>query len=171
MDGIERCISAACRGDQAAFAALYDHHAGRVYATCLRMVADPARASDLVQDVFVRAWDGLRRFRGDSSFPTWLHRITINVVLQDRRTEQRRRSRVELFEELDGQPVGHSHDPGVGIDLERALATLPDLLRQVFVLHDVEGYRHQEIAELLEIPIGTSRSHLFRARRKLRKSL
>ncbi len=171
---IEATIAAAKRGDPKAFATLYDTHVGRVYAICLRMAGDPVRAGELVQDVFVRVWERLGSFRGESAFATWLHRLTVNVVLAGHRADRRRRGRVILGEDLapggaDG-PTPKSH-PGLLIDLEHAVATLPRLLREVFVLHDVEGVPHGEIAELLSIPVGTCRSHLFQARRRLREVL
>jgi len=171
---IESSLAAARRGDPEAFGALYDAHAGRVHAICLRMSGDPAHAAELVQDVFLKVWEGLPGFRGDSSFTTWLHRVAVNVVLQARRGDRRRRDRVALVEDHPGAAATAATPPtdaALAIDLERAVAALPEVLRTVFVLHDVEGYRHEEIAAVLEIPIGTCRSHLFRARRHLREEL
>jgi RNA polymerase sigma-70 factor (ECF subfamily) len=158
---IEATIAAAKRGDPEAFAAL-------------RMTGDPTRAGELAQDVFVRVWERLGSFRGDSAFATWLHRLAVNVVLASRRAEGRRRARIVPGEDVgpgrsDGP--GRPRDPGLLVDLERAVAALPTTLREVFVLHDVEGYPHGEIADLLEIPVGTCRSHLFHARRTLREAL
>lgn len=171
---IDSDVLRAQRGDARAFAALYDAHAGRVHAVCLRMSGDPVRAADLVQEVFVRAWQGLATFRGDAAFGTWLHRLTINVVLQGARGDTRRRRRVrpegDLPEPVPERPAALD-DPGLRLDLEQAVAALPQGLRTVFVLHDVEGYRHEEIGALLELPVGTCRSHLFRARRRLREML
>lgn len=171
---IDVTVRRAQQGDPDAFGTLYDAHAGRVYALCLRLAGDPGRATELAQDVFVRAWERLDSFRGESAFGTWLHRLAVNVVFQEGRADRRRRQRVTLGEDL-GTPTpdapGRGNEPGVRLDLERAVAALPNLLREVFVLHDVEGYQHGEIAALLGLPVGTCRSHLFRARRQLREAL
>lgn len=171
---IDSDVMRAQRGDTRAFAALYDAHAGRVHAVCLRMSGDPVRAADLVQEVFVKVWQGLASFRGEAAFGTWLHRLTVNVVLQGARGDVRRRRRVSAEGDL-AEPVPEraaaADDPALRLDLEQAVASLPQVLRSVFVLHDVEGYRHEEIGELLELPVGTCRSHLFRARRRLREML
>jgi RNA polymerase sigma-70 factor (ECF subfamily) len=171
---IDVTLTRALDGDPEAFAVLYDAHAPRVYAVCLRLSGDPARAGELLQDVFVRVWERLDSFRGESAFGTWLHRLAVNVVLQGARGDHRRVRRVALGDDLtpDGiDGVSRAADPGLRLDLEQAVAALPATLRQVFVLHDAEGFRHEEIASLLGIPIGTSRSHLFRARRLLREVL
>lgn len=171
---IDVTVRRAQQGDPEAFGVLYDAHAPRVHAICLRLAGDPAEAAELVQDVFVRAWERLDSFRGDSAFGTWLHRLAVNVVFQRGRSARRRRQRVTVAADLAHDPPPASiagDDPGARMDLERAVATLPDVLRQVFVLHDVEGYQHPEIAELLGVPVGTCRSHLFRARRQLREHL
>ena len=159
-------------GDTAAFEGLYESHAGRVYALCLRMVGDPARAEDLTQEAFVRAWEKLRSFRGKSTFATWLHRLTVNVVLGEMRARGRRKDEGVASEELHLVPdLRPAREPASGIDLERAIAMLPSKARQVFVLHDVEGFRHDEIAKLTGIATGTSKAHLHRARRILREAL
>lgn len=174
-------IHRAQQGDQAAFAALYREHVGRVYALCLRLTADPARAEELTQDAFVRAWERLASFRGESAFSSWLYRLTVNVVWLDLRTTRRRVARVFTTDdpatlEGPGQSAGEASGKGPGalglsLDLERAVAALPAGAREVFVLHDVEGYRHEEIAELTGIAVGTSKAQLFRARRLLREAL
>ncbi len=136
------------------------------------MVADPSRAEDLTQEAFVRAWEKLPSFRGESAFGTWLHRLTVNVVLGRLRSSRRRRGEVMATEELRVVPErGPAREPGAGIDLERAIAALPPQARLVFVLHDVEGFRHAEIAGLAGIAEGTSKAHLHRARRLLREAL
>lgn len=165
-------VRRAQQGDAGAFELLYREHAGRVYALCLRMCADPGRAEELTQDVFVRAWQKLDSFQGKSAFGTWLHRLAVNVVLGDRRSEAVRVHRVfgtdepEKFETPAAPP-----DPGMGMDLERAIALLPPGARNVFVLHDVEGYKHEEIAEMSGSAVGTSKAQLHRARRLLREAL
>lgn len=167
-------MHAARAGDPDAFAALYDAHAGRVHALCLRLAGDPALAAELVQDVFVRTWEQLGSFRGDSSFTTWLHRLAVNVVWQHHRSGGRRRRRVAGEGDLPGvlpDAPARAPDPGLRLDLEHAIGALPDQARMVFVLHDVEGLSHEEVADRLGIAAGTSRAHLFRARRQLREIL
>jgi RNA polymerase sigma-70 factor (ECF subfamily) len=166
-------IQRAQQGDQAAFEELYRAHVGRVYALCLRLTADRVRAEELTQDAFVRAWERLASFRGESAFSSWLYRLTVNVVFLSQRAGRRRALRVfttddpAAFEtpgDVPGTEAGR-------LDLEHAIAALPPGAREVFVLHDVEGYRHQEIAELTGIAEGTSKAQLFRARRLLREAL
>jgi len=165
-------VSRAQTGDVAAFEALYRAHEARVYGLCLRMVADPSRAEDLTQEAFVRAWEKLPSFRGLSAFATWLHRLTVNVVLGEIRTRSRRQEDGTASPELQVVPnAGPVREPEGGIDLERAISNLPPQARMVFVLHDVEGFRHAEISELAGIAEGTSKAHLHRARRILRKAL
>jgi RNA polymerase sigma-70 factor, ECF subfamily len=159
-------------GDQRAFREIYRQHAGRVYALCLRLTGDAAAAEERAQDVFVRVWQSLGSFRGESAFGSWLHRLTVNVVLMERRTTGRRESRVAPAADpavLEG--AGRESAVGLNIDLERAIAELPEGAREVFVLHDIEGYPHAEIARLTGIAEGTSKAQLFRARRLLREKL
>jgi len=166
----------AAAGDRTAFERLYRQHNARVYSLCARMVADRSRAEELTQDVFVRAWEKLHLFRGDSSFSTWLHRLAVNVVLNERKTESRRRER---FEEEDDElgmdahigTVGVALAPGELLDLEAAIHRLPPGARRVFVLHDVEGYTHEEIAESLGVTTGGTKAQLHRARLLLREML
>ena len=159
-------------GDEVAFRDLYRAHAGRVYAVCLRMAGERGAAEELTQDVFVRAWERLRTFRGDSAFNTWLHRLAVNVVLMERRSRIRREQRVApAADPAVLERPGAAPPVGLSLDLEQAIAGLPQGAREVFVLHDVEGYRHAEIAELLGIAEGTSKAQLFRARRLLRQAL
>jgi RNA polymerase sigma-70 factor (ECF subfamily) len=167
-------IASARSGDERAFASLYAAHSGRVYALALRLTSDPAAARELLQDVFVRAWERLDTFRGDSAFGSWLHRLTVNLALTERRTEVRRLRRVGDASELppDGGAAPQSRlGAGEDLDLERAIAALPRGARTVFVLHDVEGYTHEEIARAMGVATGTSKAHLFRARRLLREAL
>lgn len=166
-------------GDVQAFERLYRAHVARIYALALRMTTDPARAEDLTQDAFVRAWDRLSSFRGDSAFGTWLHRLAVNVVLGDLRA--RGRWQEEGLEDKEADPQDPAKDrrelrtpptrPGEKVDLERAVAELPPRARTVLVLHDIEGYRHREIAELTGVTEGTSKAQLSRARRLLREAL
>lgn len=159
-------------GEVEAFEELYRANVGRVYALCLRMTGDPATAEELVQESFVRAWQKLASFRGASAFSTWLHRVTVNVVLGHRRSGARRTARLAPSGEIPvDHPAGPPPVPATTVDLERAIADLPDQARKVFVLHDVEGYRHREIADLAGIAVGTSKAQLHRARKLLRKAL
>jgi RNA polymerase sigma-70 factor, ECF subfamily len=159
-------------GDEAAFERLYRAHVGRVYALCLRMSGDPVHAEQLVQDVFVQAWRRLGTFAGHSAFSTWLHRLAVNVVLMDRRAAGRRERRVQTTDDpIAAEGPGREPPAGLRLDLERAIAALPEGAREVFLLHDVEGYRHEEIAEIVGIAVGTSKAQLFRARRLLREKL
>lgn len=151
-----------------AFEALYRRHAGRVHAVCLRLTADRGRAEEAVQDVFVRVWERLGSFRGESAFGSWLHRLTINTVLQSMRSERRRVARVQPAEGallVDAAAAPERVDDQ--IDLEHALARLPEQVRAVVVLHDVEGFTHEEIAAMTGVPAGTVRSQLSRARKTL----
>jgi len=158
-------------GDQAAFAEVYREHAGRVYALCLRLAGDAAEAETLVQDVFVRVWERLQSFRGESAFTSWLHRVAVNVVLEGRRMRLRREARVLPVEAPEELERGGTGDYGLRMDLEQAIASLPEGAREVFVLYDIEGYGHAEIAAMTGIAEGTSKAQLFRARRLLRKAL
>lgn len=165
-------VGRAARGDIGAFEELYRANSGRVYVLCLRMTGDPALAEELAQEAFVRAWQKLGSFRGASAFSTWLHRVTVNVVLGHRRSTARSETRLQVVgDDLQGGAGAGDASPAESIDLERAIAALPDGARTVFVLHDVEGYRHREIARLTGIAVGTSKAQLHRARRILRKAL
>lgn len=170
----DELVRQAQAGDHAAFRELYRQYAGRVYALCLRLTGDAADAEERTQDVFVRLWDKVGSFRGESAFTSWLHRLTVNVVLAERRTSWRRERRVAPAADpavLERAGRGGEVQAGLAIDLERAIATLPDGAREVFVLYDIEGYSHVEIARLTGIAEGTSKAQLFRARRLLREKL
>lgn len=168
--------ASAASGDRLAFERLYRTHVNRVFSLCARMVIDRTRAEELTQDVFVRAWEKLHLFRGESSFSTWLHRLAVNVVLNDRKTEGRRRTRFEEEDEEHGMDgfvgvVGMPLPPGDLLDLEEAITRLPPGARRVFTLHDVEGYKHEEIAEMLGVTTGATKAQLHRARLLLREAL
>ena len=159
-------------GDEQAFEALYRATSGRVYALCLRMTGDAARATELTQDVFVRVWERLSSFRGESALETWLHRLAVNVVLESERATGRRLARVEPRNDLmEIDSAGKMPLIGERLDLEAAIAALPPGARRVFVLHDIEGYRHDEISRLTGAAPGTLRAQLFRARRLLMERL
>lgn len=159
----------AAAGDAHAFGRLYRDHAGRIHSLARRMAGDQD-ADELTQDVFVRAWEKLGTFRGESAFGTWLHRLAVNLILGRRQLVATRRGREAGDEALAWTP-GRSAQPELAMDFEKAVQRLPDGARQVFVLFDVEGYRHEEIAALLEISVGTSKSQLHRARMILREHL
>lgn len=163
----------AATGDRQAFERLYRTHVNRVFAVCARMVNDRTYAEELTQDVFVRAWDKLSLFRGEAAFGTWLHRLAVNVVLNARKTEGRRRVRFEAEgEEIETVPQSAAVSaPGASIDLDAAIRLLPPGARRVFILHDVEGYKHEEIADMLGITAGGSKAQLHRARHLLRETL
>ncbi len=169
-------VALAAAGDRRAFERIYRSHANRVFSVCVRMSGDRVLAEELTQDVFVRAWSKLNLYRGESAFSTWLHRLAVNVILNARKTEGRRRGR--FASEGEGEDVGdampalaRTATPGIAIDLEAAVASLPPGARRVFVLHDVEGYKHEEIATMLEITSGGSKAQLHRARMLLREAL
>lgn len=169
---IRALVARAQAGDQRAFEALYRRTVDRIYALCLRMCADGDEASELVQDAYVRAWQGLGSFRGDSQFTTWLHRLTVNLVLQERRSRGRRRAR----ETLDGDMERYgraacSAMPGTRVDLERAIARLPKKAREVLVLRDVQGYKYDEIAEMTGVSLGTVKAQIHRARGLVKEAL
>ncbi len=165
-------VKEAQEGNVAAYEELYRDNVGRVYGLCLRMAGDASLAEELTQDVFVRAWQKLGAFRGDSAFSTWLYPIAVNTALSERRSRSRRNPRFLATDDLEAydkpeRPAGPEH----GIDLERALEQLPEGARAIFVLHDVEGFKHQEIAEQAGIATGTSKAQLHRARKLLREAL
>lgn len=162
-------VRAAQAGDRGAFEQLYRRHVARVHAICLRLSADATVAEELTQDTFVRAWQRLDALRSDA-FGAWVRRVAARVALDDRRSHQRRLARVVP----DGQPgatAGTSSSPGTALDLERAVRGLPPKARHVFVLREIEGLTHQEIAELCGVTAGTSKAQLHRARKLLRETL
>lgn len=163
-------VARAAAGDAGAFEAVYRTHLPRVHSLVRRMTAG-RDADELTQDVFVRLWQKLGTFRGDSSFTTWLHRLAVNVVIERFRTDQVRRARMHDGEDIFEVLPGPAQSRDLGMDFEAALEKLPDGAREIFVLHDVEGYKHHEIATLLEISAGTSKAQLHRARMMLRKHL
>jgi len=167
---LDLTVARARGGDSGAFEELYRQHAGRIYALCLRLSADPARAEDHTQDTFVAAWRKLGSFRGESAFGTWLTSVALNIVRGEGRV--RARDAVHLEANAASLPLAAAPGPGVrSVDLERAIGALPPAARHVFVLHDVEGFKHEEIARLLGVTPGTSKSQLHRARGLLREAL
>ena len=169
LDSIRRAQA----GDVDAFELLYREHAGRVFALCLRLQGgDSADATELMQDVFIKAWRRLATFRGDSAFASWLHRMTVNTMLENARSDRRRIARVLPMDDMSLLPGGaRSSGVELKMDMEDAIASLPKGARLAFVLHDVEGFQHQEIAEQLSVSVGTVKAQLHRARRLLRERL
>ena len=169
LDSIRRAQA----GDVDAFELLYREHAGRIFALCLRLQAgDSADATELMQDVFIKAWRRISTFRRDCAFTSWLHRMTVNTMLENARSDRRRIARVLPMDDTSLLP-GAARSSGVELrmDMENAIASLPKGARLAFVLHDVEGYQHQEIAEQLSVSVGTIKAQLHRARRLLRERL
>jgi RNA polymerase sigma-70 factor (ECF subfamily) len=166
-------VGRAQRGDVGAFEELYRASSGRVFALCLRMSRDRERATELLQDVFVRVWEKLALYRGEASFTTWLHRLAVNVVLESERREKRRSGRFEESDGDDGMELGIARTDSVHdrLDLQQAVAALPPGARRVFVLHDIEGYQHNEIAQMTGLAEGTLRAQLHRARKLLMEAL
>jgi RNA polymerase sigma-70 factor (ECF subfamily) len=163
-------VALAAAGDVRAFERLYRAHLPRVHAIVRRMTAG-RDADELTQDVFVRLWQKLGSFRGDSAFSTWLHRLAVNVVIERFRSESTRRQRMHEGDGIFDTLAAPARSGDLSMDFETALARLPDGAREIFVLHDVEGYKHHEIATLLEISAGTSKAQLHRARMMLRRHL
>lgn len=166
-DAVDAALAAS--GDAHAFERLYRRHVNRIHTLVRRMLGE--QNDDVTQEVLVRAWQKLHTFRGESAFGTWLHRVGVNVIL-NRRSERTRFRQRFLEEPASGLDTpGRSHSPALGLDFETAIARLPAGARRIFVLHDIEGYRHEEIAGLLSISTGTSKSQLHYARMALRRTL
>jgi RNA polymerase sigma-70 factor, ECF subfamily len=158
--------------DTHAFEKLYRIHVPRIYAVCLRMTADVRRAEEFTQAAFVSAWQKLGLFREGSAFSSWLHSIAVNAVLNDLRSSQRRTKRVFATDDLEAVETPRPPpDSGARLDLEQAVATLPRQARAIFVLHEVEGYSHDEIGTMMGIAEGTSKVQLHRARKLLQEAL
>jgi RNA polymerase sigma-70 factor (ECF subfamily) len=170
-------IARAQRGDEEAFAALFEAHKRRVYSLCLRMIGNPTEAEDLTQEAFLQLFRKISTFRGESAFSTWLHRLAVNVVLMHLRKKGLNQISLDETENSQGEPIKRDYGDEdrrlVGsidrIGLNRAIAELPPGYRTVFILHDVEGYEHNEIAEIMNCSIGNSKSQLHKARLKLRE--
>jgi RNA polymerase sigma-70 factor (ECF subfamily) len=177
-DGELALARLASSGDESAFERLYRAHSGRVFALCLRLSGSRERATELTQDVFVQVWRRLSSWRGESALGSWIYRLTVNLVLSNVRGEKRRQKH-EMNEEETTDSGRGTADIGVvrpasvaeAIDLERAIASLPPGARTVFVLYDVEGYRHDEIAKMTGTAEGTCRAQLHRARKLLIEAL
>ena len=174
-------IRLAQRGDAAAFERLYRLHSRRVYSLCLRMVSNTAEAEDLTQEAFLQLFRKIQTFRGESAFSTWLHRLSVNVVLMKLRKKSLPESSLDEMTEPDEESGGPRKDIGAAdplltgsidrVNLDRAIQELPPGYKTVFVLHDVQGYEHNEIAEIMKCSIGNSKSQLHKARMRLRDLL
>ena len=172
-------IERAKQGDEEAFEVLYHLHKRRVYSLCLRMTANTAAAEDLTQEAFLQLFRKIGTFRGESAFSTWLHRMAVNVVLMQLR--KKGLPLVSLEETMESEEESAKKEPGAEdvrlagslnrLQLEQAIGDLPPGYRMVFLLHDVEGYEHNEIAEMVGCSIGNSKSQLHKARMKLRELL
>ena len=163
-------VSLAARGDRRAFERLYRKHVARINSLCRRM-AGYDEAHEITQDVFVRAWQKLGTFRGESQFGTWLYRLAINVILAWRGKMAVQRGRYGGSEEVLDVLPGRPAQSDLSLDFETAIEKLPEGARQIFVLHDVEGFKHEEIARMLGVTSGTSKAQLHRARMMLRRTL
>jgi RNA polymerase sigma-70 factor (ECF subfamily) len=172
-------IARAQRGEEEAFAALFEAHKRRVYSLCLRMTGNTAEAEDLAQEAFLQLFRKISTFRGESAFSTWLHRLAVNVVLMHLRKRGLQQVSLDEVDNSQDEPVKRDYGDNdrrlIGsvdrIGLQRAIAELPPGYRTVFVLHDVEGYEHNEIAEIMNCSVGNSKSQLHKARMKLRERL
>lgn len=190
-DGPEDLVQRAQAGDMEAFEALYREHYPRVYALALRMLRDGRLAEELSVEIFARAWESLGSFRGQSAFGTWLHRLGVNQILNYLRTERRRHARITIVADLpegsDSRDEPHEPSerldmdayardvsramPDTRIDLERAIAALPDRAREALILHHVEGYKYREIADLMGTKIGTVKAQIHRACAMIREAM
>ena len=172
-------IARAQRGDEEAFATLFAAHKRRVYSLCLRMTGNTAEAEDLTQEAFLQLFRKISTFRGESAFSTWLHRLVVNVVLMQLRRKGLQQVSLDEVDTTQEEPVKRDYGDDdlrlVGsidrINLGRAIADLPPGYRAVFILHDIEGYEHNEIAQIMNCSIGNSKSQLHKARMKLRERL
>ncbi|MBI3404032.1 MAG: sigma-70 family RNA polymerase sigma factor [Acidobacteria bacterium] len=174
-------IRRAQQGDAGAFEFIYRLHSRRVYSLCLRMVGNPAEAEDLAQEAFLQLFRKIATFRGESAFSTWLHRLSVNVVLMKLRKKQLPETSLDEQIDADEETGGPRRDIGAPdprltgsidrVNLQRCIDQLPPGYKQVFVLHDIQGYEHNEIADIMECSIGNSKSQLHKARMRLRELL
>ena len=168
--GLDSDVALAAGGDSSAFERLYRTHVGRIHSLTRRMLGSHD-ADEVTQDIFVRTWQKLGQFRGESAFSTWLHRLAVNVVIERRRSFAIQRGRMsDDALALDLVTVAPARTD-LTVDFEHAMEQLPPGAREIFVLHDVEGYKHREISTMLGIATGTSKRQLHRARMLMRKHL
>ena len=163
-------VARAQSGDTRAFEALYREHVDRVYGLCLRMTGNVGEAEDCAQEAFIQAWKKLARFRGDSAFGTWMHRIAVNAVLGRIRKSKREQDRIQAVADMTTSPASIG-DSGELRDLSDAIDRLPEGARHVFVLNAVYGYSHEESSDMLGVAVGTTKAQLHRARRLLAQQL
>lgn len=169
-DAILELVQQAQEGSVRAFESLYRHHANKIFLLCLRMSGCRSHAEDFMQDTFIKAWQSLSHFKGDSQFSTWIYRIAVNTILADKR-----RNTLDLVHDYDWerdfeQSLTSTHN-SQQIDLEKTIVQLPAQARHVLVLHDLMGMTHQEIGQQMEIAPGTSKAHLNRARNLMKEML
>jgi len=165
-------VEQARAGDPSAFRTLYDRNVDRIFRLAYRMAGEDDLARDFTQDAFLRAWERLDQFRGDAAFSTWLHSIAVSVALNGLRKLDRHRKRERSLEDAAHvAPTRRALEPDAVERLREAVDELPEMYRTVFLMHDLEGYSHGEIAAALDVAEGTSKARLFRARAKLREHL
>jgi RNA polymerase sigma-70 factor (ECF subfamily) len=170
IGGEAALVQRAQRADSAAFEALYRAHVDKIYGLCLRMTGNVAEAEDCTQDAFIQAWNKLSKFRGESAFGTWLHRVAVNTVLGRMRKSKREHDRIQAVSDVVDAPESIGDSSSIQ-DLEEAMNKLPSGARHVFVLHAVYGYSHNETGGMLGIAAGTSKAQLHRAKRLLAQQL
>src|SRR5262245_10576093 len=163
-------VALAAAGDASAFERIYRAHVAKIHSLARRMLG-PGEADEVTQDIFVRTWQKLHTFRGDAAFSTWLHRLAVNVVIERRRTWAVQRERINDDPSVLERVMVPPARADLTVSFDQAIEQLPAGAREIFVLHDVEGYKHREIASLLDITSGTSKRQLHRARMLLRKQL
>lgn len=158
-------------GHVKAFESLYRRHIGRIYGLCLRMTGNPHTAEECAQEAFVRAWQNLQTFKGDSEFGTWLYRIAVNQVLTHHRKQRRHGMHLVEGNPEDHQIAGAPAQADAGIDLEAAIAQLPERARHIFVLQCIYGHSHEEVAQMLDVAVGTTKAQVHRAKQLLGRYL
>lgn len=173
----QRLINECKSGDSAAFKSLYDKYSGRVYSLALRMCGNNDIADDLTQEVFIKVWESISSFKGESAFYSWLHRICINCFLMKLRSDKNYEKKIsESFNNSEGNSEGnllmiaYTNDD-YSLDMEKAIQKLPSQAKLIFILFEIEGYKHKEISQMLNIEEGTSKAHLHKARKILREEL
>lgn len=164
-------IKQASNGDRNAFCSLFDKHVSRIYAFCLRMSADKDIADELTQIAFVKAWEKMDTFKYASKFTTWLHGIAMNEFLTYKRAGKTFSEKINVLFRKNESRTGYTNCFDTNIDVENAISRLTEQTKAVVILHDVEGYKHKEISEIMGIAVGTSKAALHRARKQLRKEL
>lgn len=165
-------IEQAQSGDHRAFEEIYRIHVGRVYGICLRILANPSSAEEMTQKIFIRAWVKLNSFRRESSFSTWLYRLSANLILGElKMVGEKNEVSLEDNDRRRFIITGSALSQDLRLDLNKAISSLPKQARIVFVLHDIDGFTHEEIADVMDLAVGTCKAHLFRARKLLREAL